>query len=171
MFNSPIAFRFVQKRRNKGSEESFLDEYIYVFRVRNHSSIKYVVNIKDYGDNILTIEFYPKIASPDKYKALTNQYKFGQVGSTILEIMLYIQVSLGISCFGILAASLLGEIDNELNKRFVVYTEILRRKVDETLYSVLGVQENSYIFVIPNVRLIDSNNLILRYEQIFKETQ
>jgi len=38
-------------------------------------------------------------------------------------------------------------------------------------YQVLGVPENSFIFVIPLYKLVNQDQIILRYEEIFKETQ
>lgn len=171
MFDSPINYRLAQKRSNKSKTESFIHEYIYVFHVKNEKAgFKYIGKIKEYANNILTIEFYPKIQVDDKYKLLTNQFKFGYIAATVLNLMAEIQKNIGVSCFGILSASLINEKDNIYNKRYSIYIEILRRKVNEMIYSVMGVEENSYIFILPNDRVFEIENIILQYEKIFKET-
>lgn len=81
--SSIVHYRFVQRNRNKTSEESFLNEYIYCFLVKNkYGCSKYVVKIKDYDNSLLTIDFYKKIKSNNRYRLLSNDFKFGHVGAT-----------------------------------------------------------------------------------------
>ncbi len=172
MFDSPIKFRLAQVQSNKQKEETFKRQYVYVFHCKDElGMVKYIATIKEYENNQLTIEFYPKVHAKDKYKILTYQYRFPSVASTVLAIMRTIQEEIGVSCFGLLAASLIDEIDNDANKRYLTYVNILSRKSDKDVYKVLGVPENSFIFIIPIFDLVNKETIILRYEEIFKETQ
>ena len=171
MFDSPLPIRLAHIANNKSDNESFIRQFIYVFFIKdNMRKVKYIACVKQYDNQLLTIEFYAKIHAKDKYKILTNQFKFGHIGSTILRIMNEIQVKIGISCFGILSASLLNELDNLSNKRYRVYVNILQRKIDPDKFLVTGVPENSYIFIMPFNLASNSEQIYLQYETIFKET-
>lgn len=108
----------------------------------------------------MTIEFYPKVQAKNKYKMLTYQYRFPSVASTVLAIMRTIQEEIGVSCFGLLAASLIDETDNDANKRYLTYVNILTSKSDKEVYKVLGVPENSYIFIIPIFDLVKKETIM-----------
>ncbi len=53
----------------------------------NVCQVKYIVNISLFKGSLLRIDFYPKIHSDNKYRMLTNQFKFGRLGGTLLNIM------------------------------------------------------------------------------------
>lgn len=169
--SSIIPYRFVQRNTNRTKSESYKYEYIYCFLLKTEFSCsKYVVKLKQYSYKLLTVDFYRKIKSNKKYKVLSNDFKFGRVGATILDIMRDVQTKTGDNTFGILASSLLEENSNRSNKRYKVYTQILTRKVDATKYKVFGTDENSFIFVIPIERVDKKKHIFLEYENIFEET-
>ncbi|PTB95892.1 hypothetical protein C9994_09780 [Marivirga lumbricoides] len=169
--SSIISFRFVQRNTNKSHVESYNFEYIYCFLLKTEFGCsKYIVTIKKYPNALLTIDFYRKIKSNEKYKVLSNDFKFGRVGATILDIMRDVQTKTDDNTFGILASSMLEENNNKSNKRFKVYIQILTRKVDSERYKVFGTNENSFIFVIPIERTNKKKKIFLEYETIFKET-
>lgn len=119
---------------------------------------------------LLTVDFYKKVKSENRYKLLSNDFKFGRVGATILDIMRDVQFKTGIHTFGILASSMIGETSNTSNKRYKVYINILTRKVNTGKYKVFGTPENSFIFVIPVERLGNTKQIFLEYGKIFNET-
>lgn len=172
MFDDALKLRLAQIKKNKSKKESYMRQYIYVFHCKDRlGCVKYIATVKEYEGDLLTIEFYPKVHALEKYKILTFQYRFPSVGATVLKIMRDVQWQIGICSFGILAASLIDERDNDANKRYITYINILTRKTDMAKYEVLGVPENSFIFVIPLYKLVNQDQIILRYEEIFKETQ
>lgn len=171
MFDSPVPFRLVQIQKNKHSNESFVKQFIYTFIIKDkYRSIKYVVCVKEYAGNLLTIDFYPKINATDKYKVLTHQFRYGSIGATIFKIMADIQERIGLSCFGILSASMINESDNLGNKRYSAYIKILQRKMNADNFLVAGVRKNSYIFITPINYSVNNNVIYLQYDEIFKET-
>lgn len=90
--SSIISYRFVQRNQNKSKIESYNYEYIYCFLIKtNYSLSKYVVNIKQYDNELMTVDFYKKVRSDNRYKILSNEFKFGRVGATILDIMRDVQ--------------------------------------------------------------------------------
>lgn len=129
-----------------------------------------MVKIKSYPGHLLTLDFYRKIKSHNRYKLLSSDFKFGYVGATVLDIMKDVQTKSGANTFGMIAASLLEEGANSANKRYIVYTNILRRKVDATKYKVFGAERNSIIFVVPIERVKDRDSIFSSYEKIFSET-
>ena len=100
---------------------------------------------------------------------ITKQNSFGYIGGTILDIMQNIQFYTDADTWGFLAASLVDETSNENNKRYQVYTEVLRRTFINH-YQVFGNRENRAIFVKPTNRLADSERILENYEKIFAET-
>lgn len=168
---SIIKYRFVQRNSNKTNVESFLNEYIYCFLLKTqYRCSKYIVKVKEYKTGLLTVEFYRKVKSDKRYKLLSNDFKFGRVGVTILDIMREVQTKTGHNTYGLVAATLLEEASDDSNKRFNVYVEILRRKVDSGKYKVFGTRENSFIFVVPISRIEEKENIFLDYGKIFEET-
>lgn len=164
-------YKYKQSNRNVGGKETYFKEHIYVFLLRSvHNRSKYVVTIKEYPNGLLTIDFYRKVSTPKKYRVLSNEFKFGHLGATILDIMRDIQERTKVNTFGILASNLLSEDKNENNKRFRVYVEVLRRKVDSDKYQVLGSDTFSTIFVIPLERKEEVKEIVISYGNIFKET-
>ena len=64
---------------------------------------------KVYKTGLLTVEFYRKVKSDKRYKLLSNDFKFGRVGVTILDIMREVQTKTGQNTYGLVAATLLEE--------------------------------------------------------------
>ena len=182
MFDQSLEYKLAQVRRNKYNiRETFTREYIYKFYCHNdRCCIKYVVSIKEYKGELLTLDYYPKInltpktSSPDniqdlRYRMLTRQNSFGIIGGTILDIMQEIESKTGITIWGFLAASLITEIINENNKRYNVFKEVLSRTF-RTRHRVFGNRDNSAIFVIPTDKIAERQRIIEDYEYIFSET-
>ncbi|WP_293742048.1 hypothetical protein [uncultured Pedobacter sp.] len=182
MFEQSLPFFHVQTRKNKyRNDESFQKEFIFRFYRRNHKGlIKYIVSAKQYDDRFLTLDYYPKINLTPKpssggtvqdlrYRMLTRQNAFGYIGGTIMEIMLAIQEQTQIYTWGFLAANLPNETTNVNNKRYVVYTEVLRRSF-KNKQRVLGNKDKSAIFVLPIELLEDKESIIKEYERLFSET-
>ena len=182
MFDQSLVYKLIQIRRNRYPvRESFLQEFIYKFyRHNERCCIKYIVSVKTYPEGLLTLDYYPKInLTPKKnsmdhiqdlrYRMMTKQNSFGFIGGTILDIMLDIRSYTDADTWGFLAASLVNETSNENNKRYQVYTEVLRRTFIND-YEVFGNKENSAIFVIPTNRVANKEQVLERYEKIFAET-
>jgi len=182
MFDQSLPFAMVQKRRNKfRTAETYQQELIYKFHCYNRRcGIKYIVSIKQYKDEFLTLDYYPKInLTPKKhsldniqdlrYRMLTKQNSFGSIGATILDIMIDVEQMTSIKNWGFLAANLPDESSNENNKRYQVYKEVLSRTFYRR-YAVFGNKENSAIFVIDKRREQEKQRIIEEYEQIFSET-
>ncbi|MEM9327208.1 MAG: hypothetical protein AAGA85_16185 [Bacteroidota bacterium] len=131
---------------------------------------KYVVKIKAYPGDLLTVDFYRKVKSHRKYRLLSGDFKFGRIGATVLDIMREVQSETGSNTYGLVAAALLSEGDERTNKRYNVYVRILQRKVDSSRYRVFGVDVNSFIFVIPTEQEEERERIFLRYGKIFAET-
>lgn len=182
MFDASLPFVHVQTKRNKYQNiESFDLEHIFKFyRQKGLRLIKYVVSIKEYQGKYLTLDYYPKINLTPKlysgenmqdlrYRMLTRQNSFGYIGGTIMEIMLLVQKRSGIYTWGFLAANLPEETTNVNNKRYNVYTEVLRRSFKNN-QKVLGNRSKSAIFVLPNEELPNQKQIIAEYEKLFSET-
>lgn len=182
MFDQSLSYQLIQIRKNRYPlQESFLREFIYRFYCHNsRSCIKYVVSVKTYPEGLMTLDYYPKIDLTPKqnsvdsiqdlrYRMMTRQNSFGQIGGTILDIMVEMESRTTTNTWGFLAANLITETTNENNKRYQVYKEILRRTFINH-FQVLGNKENSAIFVIPISRIADTEQIIGYYEQIFAET-
>lgn len=165
-------YKYRQSNKNLNRKETYLKEHIYVFFLRSeYNRSKYVVTIKEYANGLLTIDFYRKVSTSNKFRILSNEFKFGHLGATILDIMRDIQERSKVNTFGILASNLLSEDKNENNKRFRVYVEVLRRKIDADKYQVLGSDTFSTIFVIPLGRKKEEKEIVISYGNIFKETR
>lgn len=182
MFDQPLSYKLVQVKRNRyKTVESFNREFIFKFYRHNYKCcIKYIVSVKEYDQQYLTLDFYPKISLTPKqmsvdslqdlrYRLLTRQNSFGFIGATILEIISEIQEITKIRTWGFLAANLLEEKTNYNNKRFTVYKEILRRSFIRNQI-VFEDRENSAIFVIPSKSTNKINVIFNDYERIFEET-
>jgi len=104
VFDKSLAFSLAQVRKNKfRTSETYSREFIYKFYRHNHRCcIKYVVSIKEYHNEFLTLDYYPKINLTPKqnsldniqdlrYRMMTKQNAFESIGGTILDIMLDIQ--------------------------------------------------------------------------------
>ncbi len=182
MFDQSLKYKLVQVKRNRfPALESYLQEYIYRFYRHNQKCcIKYIVSVKTYPDGLTTLDYYPKINVTPKinsmddiqdlrYRMLTKQNSFGVIGGTILDIMLDVTARTGNDIWGFLAANLPNENDNGNNKRYQVYTEVLRRTF-VLKYEVFGNKENSAIFVISKEKAAEVERIIEQYEQIFSET-
>ncbi len=182
MFDSNLSYELVQIRRNKFYiQESFHREFIFKFFRHNEKSfIKYIVSIKHYDNDLVTLDYYPKMNFTPKrnsldniqdlrYRMLTKQNSFGIIGGTIMEIMLDIKRYYGLNTWGFLAANLMHEKSNENNKRYQVYKEVLRRSFQND-YVVFGNRKNSAIFVLPSDRVKEQKVIVKRYESIFAET-
>lgn len=112
MFDDALKFCLAQIKKNKTNEESYIRQHVYVFYCKDTlGCVKYITTVKEYKDDLLTIEFYPKVHALKKYRILTFQYRFPSVGATVLKIMRGVQEQIGICSFGILAASLIDETD------------------------------------------------------------
>lgn len=70
--------------------------------------------------------------------------------------------------WGFLAANLPNETVNTNNKRFRMYTEVLRRTFIRQ-FDVYVNKQNSVIFVIHKAKATEKQNIIEQYEQIFSE--
>ena len=161
--------------------ESHSRELIFRFYRHNEKCcIKYIISIKDYGDSILTLDYYPKInlipksSSLDsvqdlRYRMLTRQNSFGYIGATLLEVMRYVEDQIGIHVWGFLAASLPEEKTNYNNKRFNIYKQVLSRTFIHR-HTIFGDKFKSAIFVIPKIMLWNKDLIIKNYDQIFSET-
>ncbi|EOR96772.1 hypothetical protein ADIARSV_0035 [Arcticibacter svalbardensis MN12-7] len=182
MFDQSLEYKLVQIRKNRFIEnESYLQEYIYSFyRHNSKCCIKYIVSVKTYEHGLMTLDYYPKLNLTPRfnslydiqdlrYRMLTKQNSFGVIGGTILDIMLEINSKTGNNVWGFLAANLPGETTNANNKRYQVYTEVLRRTFIHH-FDVFGNKENSAIFMIPKAKASNLVNIIEQYEQIFSET-
>lgn len=182
MFDKSLEYRLVQIKRNRFHNlESYLQEYIFRFYRHNAKGrIKYIVSVKSYENGLLTLDYYPKINLTPKvnsmddiqdlrYRMLTRQNSFGMIGGTILDIMVDISTRTGNDVWGFLAANLPNETANANNKRYRVYTEVLRRSFVHK-FEVFGNKENSAIFVIPKAKVANLVTIIEQYEQIFSET-
>lgn len=186
MFDSQLRYYFVQK--NKGREaELHRSCLIYKFFVKSQKTgdrRKYIVEVKNYGSSLYTIDFYAKLSTrnhPDKYRLTTNQFTFGQVAATLLRIMSSVITQTDArACFGILAATLPGEKSDYSTKRFVTYSRILRRiaKPSDTELepnpfanvSILTITERSTIFVLSEPRNDhEKQDVIEKYLEIFRE--
>jgi hypothetical protein len=141
--------------------------------------LKYIALIKTYKNGLLTLDFYPKISltpkikDPDnvrdlRYRMLTKQNAWGHIGATILDIMLDVSQRTEDSSWGFLAANLPDEKINSNNKRFRIYTEVLRRTFTQK-FDVYVNKRNSAIFVIPKGKAAERQDIIERYEHIFSE--
>jgi len=173
MFDTSSHFYLVQIRKNKLSDSLASEEYIYKFFMKNNlCRVKYLVNFIVYPNQLIRIDFYPKINSDNKYRLLTNQFKFGTIGGTLLKIMNDFTYRTGINTFGMLCAQTLKEMQMEQNhntKCLKVYKGVLSRTLDPTVYSIYENSTFSTIFVIPNIRLNDKKDIILYYGKIFEE--
>lgn len=182
MFDQSLNYKLVQIRKNRYNiKESFTRELIYKFHPHNdRCCIKYIVSIKEYKNELLTLDYYPKINLTPKanslddiqdlrYRMLTKQNSFGVIGGTILDIMHETEIISGINVWGFLAASLITETINENNKRYNVYKEVLSRTF-RIRHRVFGNRDNSAIFVIPTNKTDEHARIIEDYEYIFSET-
>lgn len=175
MFNpeSSLPYELVQIDGNKNRIESFIQKYIYKFFVvdRLRNRLKYIAIVKTYPDSMHTIEYYPKVRSNSKYRMLTNQFKFGPIGVTILNIIgEHIETNEQAS-FGAIASSLLTETTNFNNRRLQLYKEILDRKIRKRKYNIFVQEENSHIFVIPSaIDTVEQDKLKEAYGKILAET-
>jgi hypothetical protein len=98
---------------------------------------------------------------------LTKQNAWGQIGATILDIMLDVSQRTEDSSWGFLA-NLPDEKINSNNKRFRIYTEVLRRTFTQK-FNVYVNKQNSAIFIIPKAKDAERQDIIERYEHIFSE--
>ena len=182
MFNEPLPFSLVQIKLNKFDKtESYTRVFIFKFYRHNHRCcMKYIVLIKEYNSEYLTLDFYPKINLTTKrfssdslqdlrYRMLTRQNSIGYIGATLLKIMRKVQTYTGINIWGFLAASLPDETTNYNNKRFQLYNQILARTYNIN-YTVFGIKDKCVIIVIPNNQLAFKSSIGKNYEKIFSET-
>jgi len=179
MFNSSVTFEYVYTQKRKLKAKSAIKELHYKFFVTkkldcgNAFMIKYIVNISVYANELLRVDFYPKIKSDKKFMMLTEQFKFGVIGGTVFEIMKNAIYRTGCNTFGLLWAETLEESTQKKlksgTKRFNVYKGILSLKMDPDKFEVRIDEENSLIFIIPNTRINQKNDIILNYGKIFKE--
>ena len=173
MFDTNSKYQLVQIRKKGISDEDVTSLYVYKFFINNDvCRVKYIVNFFVYPDELILIDFYPKINSDNKYRLLTNQFKFGRIGGTLLEIMRDFTSRTGVNTFGMLCAQTLKEMQMEQNsntKRLKVYKEVLSRKLDPALYSVYENSTFSTIFVIPNIRKSNKEDIILSYVKVFEK--
>lgn len=180
MFDSITNFTYVHCQQKKLDHVLAIEKHIYKFFIQDQNGkMKYIVHITLFKNDLLRIDFYPKIASDQRYRLLTNQFKFGIIGGTVLDIMLDIQKRIDCDTFGLLGAETISEeLDfkrghrklNEPTRRFKVYKEILSRKLDPKKYTVFANSENSIIFVIPNSRISQKETIILEYGKIFEQS-
>lgn len=182
MFDQSLRYRLVQIRKNKYmNHETFSREHIYKFFRHNHRCcIKYIVSVKEYQSELLTLDYYPKVNLTPKnnsvdniqdlrYRMLTRQNAFGIIGGTILDIMQEVQFTTGLHTWGFLSANLPTEVTNVNNKRYKVYKEVLSRTF-RTKHGVFGNRDNSAIFVIPIDKVPERERIIKDHEYIFSET-
>ena len=186
MFDSQLCYYFVQKN-GSGEKELHYNCLIYKFFVRSQRTgdrRKYIVEVKDYGASLYTIDFYARLSTRNhlnKYRLKTNQFTFGQVAATLLRIMSSIITQIDTrACFGILAATLPEEDSDESTKRFTTYGRILRRvakPADVGLepnpfenVSILTIAARSAIFVLSEPRNDhEKQDVIEKYLEIFRE--
>jgi len=103
MFDSKTNFTYVHCQRRKLDNDFAIEKHIYKFFIQDQiGKMKYIVHLILFDNNLLKIDFYPKIASDQKYRLLTNQFKFGMIGGTVLDIMFDIQDRIGCDTFGLL---------------------------------------------------------------------
>ncbi|RYD76213.1 MAG: hypothetical protein EOP53_15100 [Sphingobacteriales bacterium] len=122
-----------------------------------------------YGGNRFLVDYYPKLKAEHPYRLLTNQNKFGTIGSAVLAIMAKTRRETGECIFGMFSAYLPDEAETGANKRFSVYVTILRRKVNPEHFKVFGVEAKSCIFVAPLKLRDEKDQITLDYEKIFQE--
>ncbi|HCN83716.1 MAG TPA: hypothetical protein DIT07_08850 [Sphingobacteriaceae bacterium] len=182
MFDQSLEYKLIQIRSNKHhTNETFTREHIYRFyRHNERCCIKYIVSVKEYHKELLTLDYYPKINLTPKsntvdniqdlrYRMLTKQNAFGIIGGTILDIMQEVENKTALQIWGFLAASLPTETTNSNNKRYNIYKEVLSRTF-RTRHKVFGNRDNSAIFVIPTNLAAEAQRIIEDYEYIFSET-
>ncbi|WP_134088883.1 hypothetical protein [Olivibacter sp. XZL3] len=139
-----------------------------------------MVSIKEYEYSLLTLDYYPKINLTPKrhsrddiqdlrYRLLTRQNSFGYIGGTIMDIMIRAQKITGSHTWGLLAANLVYETQNDNNRRYQVYTKVLSRSFLKD-YTIFGNRKNSVIFVLPRNRENERTFIVKQYENIFAET-
>ncbi|WP_375416745.1 hypothetical protein [uncultured Hymenobacter sp.] len=175
MFNTVLPYRFVQRNRNRSAgRESWLLEDIYKFFVHSHDSRrKYLVEVHAYPGHLYTVDFYAKVHDVNRYRLQTNQQAAGKLGSTVLAIMAGILRQDPAACFGFIAAALLTETSDANTKRFRLYTRMLEQKINPRRHGVVTRPLTSSIFVFPLQLMQQSaaaDNIITRYESIFRET-
>ncbi len=171
MFDTILSYQFVQCDTQKLKYPLAIECYVYKFFVSNpNGKIKYLVNVFKFPNDLLKVDFYPKVKSDNKYRIVINMFKFGPLGATILDIMRDIQVRSQCNTFGILCADKLEE--EELltgNKRYNVYKKVFARKLDLDTNEIYADPVRNLIFIIPNSRLNDKNDIILQYVTIFTQ--
>lgn len=186
MFDSQLCYHFVQNNRGR-TEDLHRSCLVYKFFVKSQRTgdrKKYIVEIKNYGSSLYTIDFYAKLSTrnhPAKYRLATNQFTFGQVAATLLRIMSsFITQTDARACFGILAATLPEEKSDESTKRFITYSRILRRvakpsavEQEPNLFanvSILTIAARSAIFVLSEPRNDHEKQAVIeKYLEIFRE--
>lgn len=175
MFNTILPFRRVQRNRNhtQGRESwRWLDIYKF-FMASPNSRRKYLVEIHAYADHLYTADFYAKVNNVHRYRLRTNQFAAGKLGGTVLAILAEVIRADPRACFGFIAAAMLDEASDVATKRFRMYTRMLELIVNSSRHTVVSVERNSSIFVLPadiavQPEVVDS--ILARYERIFAET-
>lgn len=145
MFDQPLDYILVHIKKNAYKTiESFNREFIFKFYRHNYKCcIKYIVSVKEYNSQYLTLDFYPKInLTPKKmsahtlqdlrYRLLTRQNSFGHIGATMLRIIQDVQKRTKINTWGFLASNLPNEMTNYNNKRFRLIAKRYEQIFSET---------------------------------------
>lgn len=172
MFDSSIPFTYCHYSKNRTKSHLHLEEHVYKFFLKtNKSKTKFIVNIKTYPNELLIINYYPKVNSKNKFRILLNLFKQGQIGGTLFNIISDVVTKTGINTFSVQGAENINESPSkEGTKRFKVYKNAFSRKIDMTKYQIFEDSENSIIFVIPINRFNQRHQIILDYGKIYQNS-
>jgi|GEM_PF-6462461 len=119
MFDSPASYKLIQVDRNRSNLRLYQRIFIYKFYIHKKDSLrKYIVRLTEFQDQLFLIDYYAKIkdgrSNDLRYNVLTNQKVTGRVGATILSIISEIAKNKKDSCFGIAAAPLKNETNDNV---------------------------------------------------------
>lgn len=182
MFDKPLAFKFVQRNRNKSGLNGYEFEYIYKFFVRNqHCRRKIIVEIRQYEENLFTVDFYATLASKErevrnlnssKYRYRTNVGNGHRIASTIFSILFEIRQKFPDMSFGFQAATMLDEDSDDANRRFGLYQKIMSfvTGAPNSIWTAFVYERNSYIFVIQSRHRERLPEILKGYGRIFGKT-
>ena len=172
MFDSSFPFTYCHFRKNKSKSNLHLEEHVFKFFVKTtKGKTKFIVNIKTYPNQLLIINYYPKLKSENRFRILLNLFKQGQIGGTLLKILEQALTITGYNTFSILGAENINERTTiKGSKRFRVYKQALSRTIDDTKYKIFEDSNNSIIFVIPVTRIGQKDQKILDYGEIYQNS-
>ncbi len=179
MFDKPLAFKFVQRNGNKSGIKRYKYEYIYKFFVGNKNCRrKIIVEIRQYEDDLFTVDFYATVASKErevrnlnssKYRYRTNVGRGSRIAATIFRILFEIRQKFPDMSFGFQSATMVDEDSDDANRRFRLYQKIMSfvTGAPNSIWTVFVYEENSYIFVIQSRHCEKVPEILKGYGRIF----